>query len=49
MSKTLTIMLGLAIAGAVFFGAPALQFAAVGAALGWVAYEDNKRSKEARK
>lgn len=46
--RTIQMTLAAAILTAVLLGGAALQFAAIGAALGWVVYEDRK-AKEARR
>lgn len=46
--KAIYLTLAAAILIAVMLGGAAVQFAAMGAALGWVFYED-KKAKEARR
>lgn len=46
--KPIYFTLAAAIITAVLLGGAAVQFAAVGAAFGWIAYE-NRKAKEARR
>ena len=46
--KALYLILGLVLLMCLLYGCAAVQFAAVGTALGWVWYED-KKVKEARR
>lgn len=46
--KALYLILGLVLLLCLLYGSAAVQFAAVGTALGWVWYEDKKKKEVAR-